>query len=163
MQTLVWQEALFSAYIRLPRISASGQQYLIFVQCYRPTRVSDPRPNTTGSLSRFISLFLIHSFIHTEHLYSASSKEQIRGAPDSSTAKKSSLKLRKRTQVTRLYGKSVSVSVFQSLFFVFLSISLCLSFSLSVFLCFCLSLSLIPVDYRLTRETSLQLVIEGIN
>src|SRR6218665_2019168 len=38
----------------------------------------------------------IHSFIHTEHLYSASSRELLRGAPDSSTAKKSSLKLRKK-------------------------------------------------------------------
>ena len=35
----------------------------------------------------------IHSFIHTEHLYSASSRKLLRGAPDSSTAKKSSLKL----------------------------------------------------------------------
>jgi len=35
-----------------------------------------------------------HSFIHIEHLYIASSREQLRGAPDS------------RTQVTRLYGKS---------------------------------------------------------
>src|SRR6218665_3853333 len=38
----------------------------------------------------------IHSFIHTDHLYSASSRELLRGAPDSSTAKKSSLKLRKQ-------------------------------------------------------------------
>ena len=30
-----------------------------------------------------------NSFIHTEHLYSASSRELLRGAPDSSTAKKS--------------------------------------------------------------------------
>src|SRR6218665_1324929 len=34
-------------------------------------------------------LGVIHSFIHTEHLYSASSRELLRGAPDSSTAKKS--------------------------------------------------------------------------
>ena len=40
--------------------------------------------------------FQIHSFIHTEHLYSASSRELLRGAPYSSTAKKSSLKLRKK-------------------------------------------------------------------
>src|SRR6218665_3315623 len=53
----------------------------------------------------FIDSF-IHSFIHTEHLYSASSRELLRGAPDSSTAKKSSLKLRKKTQVTRLYRQS---------------------------------------------------------
>ena len=33
----------------------------------------------------------IHSFIHTEHLYSASSRELLRGASDSSMAKKSSL------------------------------------------------------------------------
>src|SRR6218665_3850552 len=38
----------------------------------------------------------IHSFIHTEHLYSASSRELLRGTPDSSAAKKSSLKLRKK-------------------------------------------------------------------
>src|SRR6218665_554156 len=43
----------------------------------------------------FIIIMYIHSFIHTEHLYSASSRELLRGAPDSSTAKKSSLKLRK--------------------------------------------------------------------
>ena len=30
---------------------------------------------------------LTNSFIHTEHLYSASSRELLRGAPDSSTAK----------------------------------------------------------------------------
>ena len=30
----------------------------------------------------------IHSFIHIKHLYSASSRELLRGAPDSSTAKK---------------------------------------------------------------------------
>src|SRR6218665_2214748 len=39
---------------------------------------------------------LFHSFIHTEHLYSASSRELLRGAPHSSAAKKSSLKLRKK-------------------------------------------------------------------
>jgi len=48
----------------------------------------------------------VHSFTHIEHLYSASSRELLRGATDSSTAKKSSLKVRKKTQVTRLYGKS---------------------------------------------------------
>ena len=37
-----------------------------------------------------IDLGVIHSFINTEHLYSASSRELLRGAPDSSTAKKSS-------------------------------------------------------------------------
>ena len=44
-------------------------------------------------------LAFIRSFIHTEHLYSASSRELLRGAPDSSTAKKSSLKLRKKRLV----------------------------------------------------------------
>src|SRR6218665_3221585 len=38
-------------------------------------------------------LGFIHSFIHTEHLYSASSRELLRGAPDSSAAKKSRLAL----------------------------------------------------------------------
>ena len=33
----------------------------------------------------------IHSFIHIEHLYSASSRELLRGAPDSSTVKESSI------------------------------------------------------------------------
>ena len=51
----------------------------------------------------FVIFTFIHSFIHTEHLYTASSRELLRGAPDSSTAKKSSLKLRKKTQVTRLH------------------------------------------------------------
>jgi len=43
-----------------------------------------------GNYSEFI-----HSFIHIEHLYSASSRELLRGTPGSSTAKKSSLKVRK--------------------------------------------------------------------
>jgi len=38
----------------------------------------------------------IHSFIHTEHLYSASSRKLLRDPTDSSTAKKSCLKLRKK-------------------------------------------------------------------
>src|SRR6218665_996481 len=33
--------------------------------------------------------FIHSSFIHTEHLYSASSRELLRGAPDSCTAKRS--------------------------------------------------------------------------
>ena len=37
----------------------------------------------------------IHSFIHIEHLYSAPSRKLLRGAPNSSTAKKNSLKVRK--------------------------------------------------------------------
>src|SRR6218665_955381 len=40
-----------------------------------------------------LQYILRHSFIHTEHLYSASSRELLRGAPDSSTAKKRSLLL----------------------------------------------------------------------
>src|SRR6218665_2177589 len=42
------------------------------------------------------SFSLIYSFIHIEHLYSTSSRELLRGAPDRSTAKKSSLKVRKK-------------------------------------------------------------------
>src|SRR6218665_261683 len=45
---------------------------------------------------------IIHSFIHIEHLNRTSSRELLRGALDSSTAKKSSLKVRKKTQVTKL-------------------------------------------------------------
>src|SRR5688572_12945457 len=37
----------------------------------------------------------IHSFIHIEHLYSAPSRKLLRGAPDSSTAKKNSFKVSK--------------------------------------------------------------------
>jgi hypothetical protein len=37
--------------------------------------------------------YYIYSFIHFEHLYSASSRGLLRGAPDPGTAKKSSLKL----------------------------------------------------------------------
>ena len=33
----------------------------------------------------------IHSFIHIDHLYSASSRKLLRGAPDTSTIKQSSL------------------------------------------------------------------------
>jgi len=44
-----------------------------------------------------ISIFCrcLNSFIHIEHLYSASSRELLSRAPDSSTAKKNSLKVRK--------------------------------------------------------------------
>ena len=42
------------------------------------------------------SINWMDSFIHIEHLYSASSRELLRGAPDFSTAKKSSLKVRKK-------------------------------------------------------------------
>ena len=49
-------------------------------------------PEMSGSVLLAMSgMSNIHSFIHTEHLYSASSRELLRGAPDSSTAKKSSL------------------------------------------------------------------------
>src|ERR1043165_6544156 len=41
------------------------------------------------------SCSFIHSFIHIKHLYSAPSRKLLRGAPDSSTAKKSSFKVRK--------------------------------------------------------------------
>ena len=37
----------------------------------------------------------IHSFIHIEHLYSASSRKLLRSAPKTSTVKQSSLKVRK--------------------------------------------------------------------
>src|SRR6218665_3277877 len=37
----------------------------------------------------------IHSFIHIEHLYSASSRKLLRSAPNTSTVKQSSLKVRK--------------------------------------------------------------------
>src|SRR6218665_2759708 len=40
----------------------------------------------------------IHSFIHIEHLYSASSRKLLRSAPNTSTVKQSSLKVRKKTQ-----------------------------------------------------------------
>jgi len=38
----------------------------------------------------------IHSFIHIEHLYSASSIKLLRSAPNTSTVKQSSLKVRKK-------------------------------------------------------------------
>ena len=49
---------------------------------------SSPNPDELYDLHPKLLLF-IHSFIHTEHLYSASSRELLRGAPNSSTAKKS--------------------------------------------------------------------------
>ena len=52
-------------------------------------------PTLTHSFIHSFIHSIIHSFIHTEHLYSASSRELLRGAPDSSTAKKGNLKLRK--------------------------------------------------------------------
>ena len=58
----------------------------------------DPQNIFTDLLVRFtdpLDILFIHSFIHIEHLYSASSRELLRGAPDYSTAKKSSLKVRK--------------------------------------------------------------------
>jgi len=77
------------------------------------------------SASSFVFI-LIDSFIHIEHLYSASSRELLRGAPNSNTAKKSSLKLRekRRWQGSRenpkfiqedLTGRSVIVIVISKL------------------------------------------------
>jgi len=43
---------------------------------------------------------MLHSFIHIEHLHSASSRELLRGAPDSSTLKRAVLRWEKK--VTRL-------------------------------------------------------------
>src|SRR6218665_2740900 len=48
------------------------------------------------SRSHILIICVFHSFIHTEHLYSASARGLLRGAPDSSMAKKSSLKLGKK-------------------------------------------------------------------
>src|SRR5688572_2623877 len=39
--------------------------------------------------------YVVHSFIHIEHLYSAPSRKLFRGAPDSSTDKKNSFKVSK--------------------------------------------------------------------
>jgi len=54
-----------------------------------PTLNYTKMQNTSNGLVVFRDF--IHSFIHTEHLYSVSSRELLRGAPDSSTAKKSSV------------------------------------------------------------------------
>src|SRR6218665_2238559 len=43
----------------------------------------------------------IHSFIHIEYLYSASSKKLLRSAPNTSTVKQSSLKVRKKCKVRK--------------------------------------------------------------
>src|SRR6218665_2645913 len=47
----------------------------------------------------------IHSFIHIEHLYSASSRKLFRSAPNTSTVKQSSLKGRKKTRLKGFYSK----------------------------------------------------------
>src|SRR6218665_1348297 len=54
------------------------------------------------------STYPYYSFIHTEHLYSASSRELLRGAPDSSTAKKSSLKLEAIKQIFKKIPEKIS-------------------------------------------------------
>src|SRR6218665_1491548 len=57
----------------------------------------------------------INSFINIEHLHSASSRELLRGDPDSSTAKKSSLKLRRKNAGDKALEKirSLEGSLFQ--------------------------------------------------
>ena len=45
----------------------------------------------------------IHSFIHIEHLDSASSRKLLRSAPNTSTVKQSSLKVRKKIQKNVFY------------------------------------------------------------
>ena len=54
-------------------------------------------PNTSiGILEyKFNKMKYFHSFIHIEHLYSASSRKLLRSAPNASTVKQSSLKVRK--------------------------------------------------------------------
>src|SRR6218665_2094391 len=75
----------------------SGQKALIGFRMgqVRETDRQSERTKTKFCLSVLL-VYFIHSFIHTEHLYSASSRELLRGAPDSSMDKKSSLKLRKK-------------------------------------------------------------------
>src|SRR6218665_3930244 len=60
-----------------------------------------------------------HSFIHTKHLYSASSRGLLRGAPDSSTAKKSSLKLRKNAGERRNNNNNGNMCLFMKLKYIF--------------------------------------------
>src|SRR6218665_697009 len=50
---------------------------------------------TTLIYNRHRAMIFIHLFIHAEHLYSNSSIKLLRGAPSSSMAKMSSLKVRK--------------------------------------------------------------------
>src|SRR6218665_3316408 len=84
-----------------------------FSRCYLTTEVAIQSTQRVSGLVLFFTLSCCNqeftvtktdlgSFIYIEHLYSASSRELLRGATDSSSAKKSSLKVRKKTQVTRL-------------------------------------------------------------
>src|SRR6218665_1373350 len=55
-----------------------------------------PRSCSISPYSSSSHYFQIHSFIHIEHLYSASSRKLLRSAPNTSTVKQSSLKVRKK-------------------------------------------------------------------
>jgi len=74
-------------------------RFIISVRTYIPGQILTSELVKTSTQEPWLQLrnyCSLSSFIHTEHLYSASSRELLRGAPDSSTAKRSSLKLRKK-------------------------------------------------------------------
>ena len=98
----------------------------------------------TSPFSRTSSLcHTVNSFIHIEHLYSASSRKLLRSAPNSSMAKKSCL--------------SASVSITGS---VCASVCVTQSVSLSVFLSLFLSVSLLDAIAICEKQTQVTRLLE---
>ena len=56
------------------------------------------------NLHKLLLSYVIHSFIHIEHLYSASSRKLLRSAPNTSTVKQSSLVIDK-TEILTFYSR----------------------------------------------------------
>ena len=78
-----------------------------FQQRSRHPSIEQPTNEPTQTINYEGWFAEILSFIHIKHLYSASSRELLRGAPDSSTAKRSSLKVGKKRRWQTLLSGSI--------------------------------------------------------
>jgi len=71
----------------------------------------------------FRYVIMMNSFIHIEHLYSASSRKLLGSAPNTSTVKQSSLKVRKKRRLkgsikNAKFRREIVVACFENMNFV---------------------------------------------
>src|SRR6218665_3154939 len=99
----------------------------------------------------------MHSFIHIEHLYSASSRKLLRSAPNASTVKRNSACIYFYVRLYRyiffmhacMYFLCMPVCIFYAFLYVFLCIPVCIwytylyVFCMQVFICLCVILFIV--------------------